>query len=463
MEPSTKLSLFKEIGYTPHSREQLECHISPSRFKIPCCGRRWGKTAFSGNEMTTALLDVEKPESIYWIVGPNYSLGEKEFRVVYNNLVRKLHLGNKIKKTYNVKQGDMKIEMPWGTILEVKSADRKDGLIGEGLDGVIMAEAATHDVDTWQMYVEPALSDKRGWAIFPSTPRGYNWYQGLWMMGQLPDFPEYESWRLPTWSNKAMYPGGLENEEIKRLKATTPEITWLQEYAAEFTAYQGKIYTEFNPKVHVQEFDYQPHYHNYLAFDYGYADPFVCLDIMVTPSDEVLVWREYMVTSMTTWEHGNVIRNRKNPEGYHIDAMFGDPRGADEAATLALILGVVQSEPVSWKLGIEAVKAAMKIRDDGTSRLKIHPRCENLIRQLERLHFKEVKNDKNHKTTSGLEQQHDFDDHGPDALRYFFNHVFVLGQGPRLSSIYNPGQQRTEAYSFFQQHTPITREVEPWV
>lgn len=462
MLPQTKLQLFKELGYTPHSETQLECHLSPARFKIPCCGRRWGKTTFGGNEMTTALLDLEKPEGIYWIVGPNYSLGEKEFRVVYRNLVQKLGLGNKIKKTYNVKQGDMRIEMPWGTILEVKSADRKDGLIGEGLDGVIMAEAATHDVDTWQMYVEPALSDKRGWAIFPSTPRGYNWYQGLWMMGQLTDFPEYESWRLPTWTNKAMYPGGENDPEILRLKRTTPEITWAQEYAAEFTAYQGKIYTEFNPKVHVQEFEYNPHFKNYWAFDYGFADPFVCLDIMVDAMDNVYVWREYQVTSMSTWEHGQILRKRENPEGFHVDAMFGDPRGADEAATLALIIGVVQSEPVGWKLGIEAVKAAMKIQPDGTSRFKIHPRCVNTIRQLERLHFKESKHDKNNKTPGGLEQQHDFDDHGPDALRYFFNHVFVLGQGPRLASIYNPGQQTTEAYSFFTQHTPFTREANPW-
>jgi len=455
MNNTQKAEIFKKLKYVPHSKDQWECHLSPARFKIPCCGRRWGKTTFGGNELTTAVLDLEKPEAIYWIVGPSYALGEKEFRVLYMNLVKKLRLGGQIKKTYNVKQGDMSIEMPWGTKVEVKSADRKDSLIGEGLDGVVMAEAATHDVDTWQMYIEPALADKEGWAIFPSTPRGYNWYQGLWMMGQLPDFPEYQSWRLPTWSNEAMFPGGEKNREILRLKRTTPEIKWLQEFAAEFVAYEGKIYTEFVPSVHVKRIPYNPNWRNYLAFDYGFADPFVCLDIMVDPSDNVYVWREYQVTSMTTYEHGRVLRNRKNPEGYHIDAMFGDPRGADEAATLALILGAVQSEPVAWKLGIEAVKAHMKIQPDGSPKLFIDPSCEHLIRQLERLHFKEVKGDKNAK-----EMQHDFDDHGPDALRYFFSHMYVLGQGPRLSDIYNRGQQRSEAYSFFTQHAHLTRDRE---
>jgi len=462
MDNARKRLLFKKLNYEPHGPEQWDCHLSLARFKIPCCGRRWGKTTFGGNELTAAALDTEIEDStqppMYWIVGPNYSLGEKEFRVLYYNLVNKLGLGSKIKKQYNVNQGNMRIEMPWGTVVEVKSADRKDGLVGEGLDGVVMAEAASHDKDTWDMYVRPALSDRNGWAIFPSTPRGYNWYQGMWMMGQLPDFTDYESWRLPTWTNSARFPGGEKNKEIMELKRVTPEVTWQQEYAADFVAYAGKIYTEFNPKTHVEHIRYNPQWRNYIVFDYGFADPFVCLDIMVDPSDNVYVWREYQVTSLTTYEHGQIIKARKNPEGYHVEAMFGDPRGADEAATLALILGAVISEPVGWKLGIEAVKSHMKIQPDGTTKLKIDPSCEHLIRQIERLHFKDSKDGVNNK-----EMQHDFDDHGPDALRYFFNHMFVLGVGPRLSDIYNPHQQRSEAYAFFTQEATMVRDEANWV
>src|SRR5688500_19449991 len=48
------------------------------------------------------------------------------------------------------------------------------------------------------------------------------------------------------------------NREILRLKRTTPEIKWLQEFAAEFVAYEGKIYTEFVPSVHVKRIPYNP-------------------------------------------------------------------------------------------------------------------------------------------------------------------------------------------------------------
>jgi hypothetical protein len=453
-----KRSLFKTLKYDPHSDAQWECHLDETRYKIVTCGRRWGKSTFGGNELTAAALDVEKPDAYYWIVGPDYSLGEKEFRVLYNNLVNRLGLGHRIKKSYNVKQGDMSIKMPWGTVIEVKSAERKDRLVGEGLDGVLLAEAARHSKDTWEEFIEPALLDKRGWATFVSTPRGYNWYQGLHMMGELPDFEDYKTWHLPTWTNKAKFPLGLDDPDIQKLKRRLPEVVWLQEYAAEFVAYEGKIYADFNPKIHVKKIEYNPSFKNYLFFDYGFADPFVCLDVMVTPSGEFLLWREYQVSGLTTWEHGHVIRNRQNPNGYHIDGMFGDPRGADEAATLALILGAVLSQDIPWEIGVNAVRQLMKLEPDGSSHFAMDTSCRDSIRQFERLHYQEIRGERNAKNS-----QHDYDDHGPDAFRYGAGYLMILGSGARLSDVYTPAQHKSEAYAFFTKHDHLRTDELKWV
>lgn len=446
--PVDRRKLFAELGYTPHSDLQWEAHESTSRFRIPCCGRRWGKTTFAGNELTAYMF---QKNARYWIVGPNYRLGEKEFRVVYENLVRKLNLGKRLKVSYNTKQGDMRIH--WtdlNTTLEVVSAERPDSLIGEGLDGVIMSEAATHRPSTWEMYIEPALSDKRGWAIFPSTPRGFNWFQGLWQMGQIDDdHHDYHSWRMPTWSNLAAYPDGRDDPEIRRIERTVSKAHFLQEYAAEFTAFEGKIYDEFDPNIHVVRFEYNPAWKNYWAFDFGFADPFICLDIMVDPSDNVYVWREYMKRTITTWEHASLLRSRANPKGFHIDGMYADPRGADEIATLQLTLGAIQARPVGWMQGIEAVKRHMKLGPDGKPKLYIHPSCTELIRQLQQLRFAESREGVNLK-----EKQHDYDDHGPDALRYFFSEHFVLRPYGSLADVYG-GRATTEAATFFQNHTRV--------
>ena len=270
VEPNiSREALFEQLGYAPHSEEQWAVHNSTARYRIADCGRRWGKSQTFGHEMTYKMF---VPESVNWIVGPDYGLGEKEFRVVYKDF-QKLGLLKYCNKSYNVKQGNMRIYFKeLDSLLEVKSAERKDSLVGEGLDHVIMSEAAKHSVDTWQMYVQPGLTDKQGSADFPSTPEGFNWYEGLYQLGQHPDFPEYESWRFPSWTNPIVFPGGFDpnceniiegfhfnntkikcgcNPEIVQIFNTVSSMYFWQEYGAEFTSFEGLIYPEFDENINV--------------------------------------------------------------------------------------------------------------------------------------------------------------------------------------------------------------------
>lgn len=425
----SKGKLFQQLEYTPHSQGQAEIHTSTARFKVPCCGRRYGKSQAAGHEMTYWSF---MPDSYFWIVGPTYALGEKEFRVVWNDY-KKLGLLDRCDSQYNAKSGSMRIFTPWNTEIKVTSAERPKSLLGEGLRGVIMSEAAEHDPQTWHEFIRPALSDFHGWAMFPSTPEGFNWYYELWRRGQDSEYPEWKSWSFPSWENKARYPNGRDDPEFEEAERTTSEMWFRQEYGAEFTTFQGRIYDEFDERIHVVELEYNKEWKNYWAFDFGFSNPFVCLDIMVDPSDNVYVWREYYTRYKSTMEHGRILRERINPDGFHVDSMFGDPAGADEIATLALILGAVWGRKVGWKLGVEAVKRQLKV-DSVTNRPKlfIDRSCRNLIREMNMLRMKETTQfDKNPK-----EMQHDYDDHAADALRYFHNEYFILGAGSSLQTAY---------------------------
>ena len=464
--PDVRNYYFEKLGYTPHSRKQREIHESPARFKALACGRRYGKTTFGGNELTVAMLDPHHP-GYYWIVGPKYTLGEKEFRIVYDNIFRKLGLGNdkRFKKSYNVKQSDMMIETQWGSLLEVKSAQHQDSLLGDGLAGVVMAEAARHTSDTWEQYVLPALGDinpysgQRGWAIFTSTPRGYNWFQGLWMLGQTDTSDMYESWRLPSWENPVVYPGGRNDPEILMLEAKQSPQWFAQEIAAEFTAFAGKIYTDFDPKVHVRHIDYNPLWTNVWFMDYGWSNPFVCLDVMIDPEDNFYVWREYVKSEQTTFEHAGILKQRAdNPPDYHVDWGAGDPRGPDQANTVTIITGVqIYSQDIasyaheSWSLGVEYVARMLKVQPNGKPKLIIDPSCVNLIRQMEQLHAIDLKEGKN-----AQEGQYKHDDHGPDALRYGIGQYLHSGAGSSLGDVYSPGHA-SEASTFFQKHASFDR------
>jgi hypothetical protein len=441
-------TLFERIGFTPHSDGQREYLTSKARFNIPCCGRRWGKSQAAGHRMTYKLF---VPDSYNWIVGPTYKLGEKEFRVVYRDL-KALGILKYCKKSYNVKQGDMKIELPWGAILEVVSAEKPDGLLGEGLSHAIMSEAAKHSQTTWEQYIEPALSDLLGSCDFPSTPKGYNWYHGLWKLGQpltssTTHHKDYQSWSFPSWTNPIRYPGGLDNEEIQRIKLLVSKVWFEQEYGASFTTISGAIYEEWDDNVHAQPCQYNPSLSNYLAFDYGFVNPFVALDIQVGPDDTVYVWREYYSKYMSTMEHGQVIKQRQNPKGYKVDAMWGDPRGADEAATLALILGYVGYIDTPWKLGVEEIKRLLKAR-----KLFIDPSCVNLIREMSQLHVKPLARNSQQdlqELSGDGNIQHKVEDHSCDALRYFIGPYFVAGAGSHLTDIYGENYAGSESEDIF--------------
>ena len=442
-----KLKLWEKLDYSPHSSEQLACHVSTARFKVLCCGRRWGKTVFGGVELTEALF---KPQAHYWIIAPTYRLGEKEFRVVWRNVNDKLGIKPQ-SVNYNVNQGQMRIKLPWDTVVEVVSSERPESLLGEGLDGAVLAEAARHKRETWEQYIEPALSDKRGWALFTSTPRGYNFLYDLYMLGQSHEI--YQSWQLPSWTNAVVFPGGYDDPELQRIHSLVSEKYWKQEYCAEFTTFEGQIYDEFDIEVHVKPILYNPLWRNYLAFDFGFSDPFVCYDIMVDPADNVYVWREYQVAGLTTMDHAEALCTRTQPTGYHYDHGYADPRGPDEINTLMQCgLKGITGLDVGWAVGIEAVKRWLKIQPDGKPKLYIDRSCANLVRQVSTLRMKSHREGFNVK-----EGQHDYDDHGPDALRYFFGQHFVLGGIGNLASVYTPSRVSDSPFTLDSSITLNTR------
>src|SRR5690606_15921820 len=133
-----KAAFFQQIGYKPHTKQWLY-HNSQARFRLPNCGRRFGKSTMAARDLAAKLF---QPGKTFWIVGPTYDLGEKEFRVIWDDLIVRQGLGKdkRVKRSYNKRSGTMFIEFPWSTRVEVRSADHPENLVGEALDWVIMSE-----------------------------------------------------------------------------------------------------------------------------------------------------------------------------------------------------------------------------------------------------------------------------------------------------------------------------------
>jgi hypothetical protein len=440
-----KKAFFQQIGYEPHPQQWLY-HNSVARFRLPNCGRRFGKSTMAGRDLEPRLFEKDK---LFWIVGPTYDLGEKEFRVVWNDLIigQKLGRDKSIKRAYNKKQGNMFLEFPWGTRLEVRSADHPENLVGDALDHVIMSEAAKHKQETWERFIRPALADKRGGADFPTTPEGYNWLYALWMYGQDAELPEYESWRFPSWANSAVYPLGEIDPEIRLLKKTMAPEAFNQEIGADFGSFVGKIYPEWDSGVHVTNVKFNPLWPNYIAFDWGYTNPLAAVEFQISPNDEIFVWRVHYRAYERVESHCRIMMEREQPAGYHINMCFGDAADPEAAETVSLKMAPCVADPrakENWREGIDLVRSFLE-REVGEDEfggpvygpaLHVDFSCVDLINEFNNYKAPQSVKGKNVQEI-GLRQ----DDHALDALRYGLVHIYKLGATYHLTDVMTLNQQ----------------------
>ena len=154
-----KKKWFDFTDYIPHSgQDKLHFPEKPARFTVAVCGRRWGKSVSASKEIEI-MLNMPKTRS--WVVAPTYGTAEKVFREVWHSVIQNRDESKNL-ATRRASYKDMYIETATGAIFEAKSADNPNSLVGEGLDLLILDEAAKQKKIVWEMYLRPTLSDRNG-------------------------------------------------------------------------------------------------------------------------------------------------------------------------------------------------------------------------------------------------------------------------------------------------------------
>src|SRR6266705_1521722 len=216
---------------------------------------------------------------------------------------------------------------------------------------------------TWIVGPQYSLADKRGTADFVSTPEGQNWFYDLWLLGLDPDLPEYECLKFPSWYNRVVYPGGRSDPEIKLLEKTMDAEWFKQEIGADFASFAGKIFPEWDESVHVRAHKFRPEWKNYIAFDWGYANPLAAVEFQVSPTDQIFVWRVYYKKYKTIPDVAGELLEQTNTNGYHLDLAFGDPADPEAAALMSQKLGVMVYAPKDLKANFTWLDGIMLMRE----------------------------------------------------------------------------------------------------
>lgn len=197
---------------------------SAARFRVVACGRRWGKTTAAQIEILETALD----KKTCWWLAPTYGMAEQVWRDL-KTAARDL-------PGLVVHEHQHRLEFPGGGSIEIHSAHTPDHLRGAGLDFVVLDEAAFMESTVWPEVVRPMLLDRKGSALFLSSPNGKNWFWDIYQMGQ----QRKKSWRsfhFTTADNPL-----LDAEEIAAIRAQTPERIWREEYEAEFVSDSGQVF-----------------------------------------------------------------------------------------------------------------------------------------------------------------------------------------------------------------------------
>lgn len=285
---------FRESGYTPHDA-QKQIHYNPTRHRILSNGRRWGKTLLGGKEAETMawIKNFLGQPMQGWIIGPEYVDCEKEFRVVYDSF-RAMGVDQlSTKFLNNVESGSMRIHTKWGFDLQCRSARHPESLVGEGLDFVLIVEAGRHHRKMFTEYVRPALSDKRGWSLMSGVPEIASDTALLYWAyerGQDPEKKQWASWRMPSWTNRVVFPGGRYDPEIVEAEDDLTKDEFNRQYGGEFVERIGRVMSQWDDGMHLIEgLEYNPQWPLFAALDYGYTNDWVWLWIQTDPFNNVYV------------------------------------------------------------------------------------------------------------------------------------------------------------------------------
>ena len=180
-------------------------------------------------ELVALMQDAKSKRPRGWCIAPTFPLCKEDWRIALELFGEAI-----VDRNVNDLRLDLLVNDPCEpdkiAEIEFKSAERADeGLRGAGLDGALLDECSRIPADAWTLGIRPALADKRGRAIFISTPAGYNWFRDIFKLGQDGTDPEWKSWRFP--SNTNPY---FPKDEWDKLEKVTPKMVWKQEYLAEF-------------------------------------------------------------------------------------------------------------------------------------------------------------------------------------------------------------------------------------
>lgn len=205
---------------------QAEVYAGRRRFNVLACGRRWGKTK---QEKRLAAETALAGDPVGWFA-PDYKTLLEAWEELSATLKPIIGRSNATERM---------MRLMTGGLIEFWTLENPDAGRSRKYKRVIIDEAGLVAKlgDLWHAAIRPTLADLEGDAWLAGTPKGRNFFHEVYQRGQSEQWPEWQSWQLPTSANPYIKPG-----EIEAMRQEMPERKFAQEILAQFLDDAGGVF-----------------------------------------------------------------------------------------------------------------------------------------------------------------------------------------------------------------------------
>lgn len=225
--------------------------------------RRAGKTVACVNDLIKRAICENKDRGRYAYIAPFYSQAKQVAWEYLKYFSAPIQLEEP-------RESDLSVKLLNGAVIRLYGADNPNTLRGNYFDGVVLDEFGDMKPSMWAEVIRPALSDRKGWAVFIGTPKGKNAFWEVWDRARLA--PDQFAVML-----KASKTGILPQEELDDARRSMTEDQYAQEYECSFeAAIQGAIYgvwmREALEQGRIKEIPYDSKLPVHTSWDLGFDD-----------------------------------------------------------------------------------------------------------------------------------------------------------------------------------------------
>ena len=300
--PAITQYIFSQLDFLP-TKLQADILNCRKRFVLVAGGEQAGKSMVASKYLVSRFLETEG-KGLYWLVAADYERTRAEFDYLVEDFSA---LGILEEVTKRVDPG--RIVLADGTRIETKSAKDPRTLAMRAPDGVLGCEASQLDLNSFYR-LRGRVAPKRGWLFLSGTFEGsLGWYPQLFSSWQMPTEDE-ESFSLPSYSNAYLYPGGINDPEIQKLRTQASDEFFMERIQGIPSPPTGLVFGEFRTDIHVdEEAEWVPGEQVYLWMDPGYAGAYAVMAAQDI-NDQICVFDEVYEQGLTTDGIIDIVTNK---------------------------------------------------------------------------------------------------------------------------------------------------------